>query len=166
VEPPAPRPAVSPISAAPPPQPPLPPAIAAPPVRPAAPARQPAADPRAVLTRIHAALVELQAPTNAHWSSFRMTQRLLEKHSRIPVAMCHAVNPFLLDILGRLVPDLKTIVPYKGLTEEAVVRLESVCRELCEGDPEPAQFADEVPRKLERILRFLDALRSIAQSAG
>jgi hypothetical protein len=136
-------------------------------VRPAAPVRrEPAVDPRVVLARIHTLLLDLQAPTNAHWSSFRMTQRLLEKHSRIPVAMFHAVNPFLQDVLYRLVPDLQRIVPCQGITEEAVARLETVCRELCEGDPEPAQFVDEVPRKLERILRFLEALRSIAQPSA
>jgi hypothetical protein len=161
----APKPA--PVAA--PPSPPLRPAPAGPvpAVRPAAPVRkEPAVDPRVVLARIHSLLLDLQAPTNAHWSSFRMTQRLLEKHSRIPVAMFHAVNPFLQDILYRLVPDLKRIVPCQGITEEAVARLEAVCRELCEGDPEPAQFVDEVPRKLERILRFLEALRSIAQPSA
>ena len=53
-----------------------------------------------LLARILATLNDMQAPTNAHWSSFRMTQRLLEKHSRIPVAMFHAVYPFLQDILA------------------------------------------------------------------
>jgi len=118
------------------------------------------------MARIQAVLVDLQAPTSTHWSSFRMTQRLLEKHSRIPVAMFHAVNPFLQDILWRLIPDLKKIAPYKGLTAEAVARLETVCRELCEGDPDPASFAEEVPRKLERILRFLDGLRALAPPEG
>jgi len=165
-----------PVASVPPPRrsspspPPAPPPIAqvAPPVPsppPAAP-RLPAEAPEKVMARIQAVLVDLQAPTSAHWSSFRMTQRLLEKHSRIPVAMFHAVNPFLQDILWRLIPDLKKIAPYKGLTAEAVARLEVVCRELCEGDPDPASFADEVPRKLERILRFLDGLRALAQPEG
>jgi hypothetical protein len=163
---PAPRPVPQAAPPAPPPQgissaalpAPPPPAVPEP-----APARRPKGDPRAALGRINAVLADLQASTNPHWSSFRMTQRLLAKHSRIPVAMFHAVNPFLQDILWRIVPDLKTIVPYKGLTDEAVGRLEAVCRELCEGDPDPAQFADEIPRRLERILRFLDGLRAIAQ---
>jgi len=129
----------------------------------AAPPPKTAVDPGAGLARIHALLIDLQAPTNAHWSSFRMTQRLLEKQSRMPVAMFHAVNPFLREIVERLVPELRRIVPRQGITEEAVARLEAVCHELCEGNPEPAQFAEEVPRKLERILRFLDALRSLAQ---
>ena len=163
-----------------PPKPPEPPATIAPtappaptipvlptaPKAPKAPDRKPAADPRQVLPRIHAVLVELQAPTNPHWNSFRMTQRLIEKHARFPVAMFHAVHPFLEDIQSRLVPALRTIVPYKGLNEATVAWLEGVCRELCQKDPEPAQFADEIPRKLERILRILDALRSLAQAAG
>jgi hypothetical protein len=153
---------------------PIPRPAAAPPapaarVLPAAPralARKPAADPRVVLARVHAVLADLQAPTNAHWSSFRMTHRLLEKHARIPLSMFHAIHPFLEEILLRLVPDLKSIAPYKGLTEATVGWLEAVCRELRGSDPEPAQLAGEVPQKLERILRVLDALRSLAQSAG
>jgi len=121
------------------------------------------ADPRLVLARIDAAIVELQSPSNQQWNSFRMTQRLLEKHSRLPSAMFHAVNPFLREITSRLIPDLKAIAPYKGLTLEAVQRLETVCQELCQGDPSPAQLADEVPRKLDRIVHFLDALRALVQ---
>jgi hypothetical protein len=144
---------------------------AAPPVRPIAPpmpppAPEPVIDPRPALARIDAVLLDLQSPANPHWNSFRMTQRLLEKHSRLPAAMFHAVNPFLQEISGRLIPDLKAIAPYKGLTLEAVQRLEAVCRELSAEDPAPAQFEDEVPRKLERILRFLDALRSVVTSGG
>lgn len=146
-----------------PPPPPSPPPAATRPA-PRAPEPAPAAiDPRPVLARIDALLTELQSAGNPHWNSFRMTQRLLEKHSRLPAAMFHAVNPFLLEITGRLIPDLKSIAPYKGLTLEAVQRLETVCRELCEEDPSPAQLTGEVPRKLERILRFLDALRSVVQ---
>jgi hypothetical protein len=146
---------------APAPAPPPPPAAARP--APRAPEPQPIIDPRPVLARMDAVLQELQSTANPHWNSFRMTQRLLEKHSRLPAAMFHAVNPFLQEITGRLVPDLKSIAPYKGLTLEAVQRLEAVCRELCREDPSPAQLIDEVPRKLERILRFLDALRSLVQ---
>jgi len=125
----------------------------------------PAADPR-LLARIFATVTELQSPTHSHWSSFRMTQRLLEKHARIPLTMFHGIHPFLKEIRERLIGDLRTIAPYKGLTRESVARLDAVCRELCETDPEPAQFADEVPRKLERIVRFLDGLRALTQGTG
>ncbi|HEX3527727.1 MAG TPA: hypothetical protein VH988_11730 [Thermoanaerobaculia bacterium] len=127
------------------------------------PATPPPIDPRLVLARLDAALGELQSPANQQWNSFRMTQRLLEKHSRLPSAMFHAVNPFLQEITNRLIPDLKAIAPYKGLTLEAVQRLETVCRELCQENPSPAQLADEVPRKLDRIVHFLDALRGLVQ---
>jgi hypothetical protein len=149
------------------PPPPPPVAQAAPPKPLPAPPPLPAAsqpvDPRLVLARIEAALGELQSPANQPWNSFRMTQRLLEKHSRLPSAMFHAVNPFLQEITSRLIPDLKAIAPYKGLTLEAVQRLETVCRELCQENPSPAQLADEVPRKLDRIVHFLDALRTLVQ---
>jgi len=161
-EPPAPQPLPLP-----PPPPPQVPQAAAPKPKPL-PAPPPPAtpqpvDPRLVLARIEAALGELQSPANQQWNSFRMTQRLLEKHSRLPSAMFHAVNPFLQEITSRLIPDLKAIAPYKGLTLEAVQRLETVCRELCQENPSPAQLADEVPRKLDRIVHFLDALRTLVQ---
>jgi hypothetical protein len=150
----------------PPPPPPRPPAEVEDPVfsgPPAAPARR-AADPRAAFARIQVVLADLLSPTNPHGKSFRMTLRLLEKHSRIPVAMFHAIDPFLENVLRRLVPDLKSIVPYKGLSEATVAWLEAVCRELTEGDPEPGDLAGEIPRKLERLIRVLEALRSLAQS--
>jgi len=170
-EPGAPAAAPTPMPVAPPPPPPPPaprkaaPAAASPPRVPAPPPRT-AIDPRPILARIDALLGELQSPANPHWNSFRMTQRLLAKHSRIPDAMFHAVNPFLREISEHLVPDLKAIVPYQGLTLEAVQRLDTVCRELCQDDPAPAELEDEVPRKLERVLRFLDALRSIVPASA
>ena len=158
-----PAPAIPTIPAIPPSPPPIPRAPAAPP-SPVAPV--PPVNPQPVLARIDALLQDLQSPANAHWNSFRMTQRLLEKHSRLPAAMFHAINPFLQEIANRLIPDLKSIAPYKGLTLEAVHRLETVCRELCRADPTPAELTDDIPRKLERILRFLDALRSVVAPDG
>jgi hypothetical protein len=157
--PPAPQPAAS--------RPSPPPArpAAAPAAPPAASPGKPAVDPQAVLARVQAVLAELQAPTHPSWSTFRMTQRLLEKHSRIPLDMFRAVHPFLQEILARLIPELERIAPYQGLTEATVAWLEGVCHDLCERDPQPAELVGEVPRKLERILRILDALRALAQSA-
>jgi len=136
----------------------------APPPPPAAPAAP--VDSRAALMRLRFRLDELQAPTNASWNNFRLAQRMLEKHARLPGAMFHSINPFLQEIAVHVVPDLKTIAPHKGLTLEAVLRLETVCRELCDTDPSPAEMVSEVPKKLERIVRFLDALRSVVSSAG
>jgi hypothetical protein len=174
-------PAAAPVPSPPPPPPPLPAFVAASPAfsagellsplpeftMEAPPAPPPAAvDPRAAVARIRARLDELQAPTSSHWNNFRLAQRMLEKHARLPGAMFHSINPFLQEIAAHLVPDLKTIAPYKGLTREAVLRLETVCRELCDTDPSPAEMVSDVPRKLERIVRFLDALRSVVSSAG
>ena len=124
------------------------------------------ADPLQAIARIRTKLEAIQAPTNSSWNNFRLTQRMLEKHSRLPGAMFHSIDPFLQEIADHLVPDLKLIAPYKGLTPEAVQRLETVCRELCGTDPSPADMAAEVPRKLERILRFLDALRAVLPPHG
>lgn len=107
----------------------------------------------------------MQAPGHASWNAFRMTQRLIDKHSRLPAAMFRSIHPFLQEISDRLVPDLKAIAPYKSLTVEAVQRLETVCQELCREDPTPEDLADEIPRKLERIVRFLDALRAVLPPA-
>jgi hypothetical protein len=124
------------------------------------------ADPLQAMARVRVKLDEIQAPTNSHWNNFRLTQRMLEKHSRLPGAMFHSIDPFLQEIADHLVPDLKLIAPHKGLTPEAVQRLETVCRELCSTDPSPADMVSEVPRKLERILRFLDALRAVLPPAA
>jgi hypothetical protein len=130
------------------------------------PAPLPPLDPRAAVARIRAKLDEIQAPTHSHWNNFRLAQRMLEKHARLPGAMFHSINPFLQEIAVHLVPDLKAIAPHKGLTLEAVLRLETVCHELCDTDPSPTEMVSEVPRKLERIVRFLDALRSVVSPAG
>jgi hypothetical protein len=138
--------------------------ITAPPPPPPAPVLTPLVDPRAAVARIRAKLDEIQAPTHSHWNNFRLAQRMLEKHARLPRAMFHSINPFLQEIAVHLVPDLKAIAPHKGLTLEAVLRLETVCHELCDTDPSPTEMVNEVPRKLERIVRFLDALRSVVSS--
>jgi len=135
---------------------------APPPPAPASP--PPPIDPRAAVARIRARLDEIQAPTSSNWNNFRLAQRMLEKHARLPGAMFHSINPFLQEIAVHLVPDLKAIAPYKGLTLEAVLRLETVCHELCYNDPSPTEMVSEVPRKLERIVRFLDALRAVVST--
>jgi hypothetical protein len=133
----------------------------APAFRPAAPSPLPAAGPRVLFARVLNRLDEMQAPGHASWNAFRMTQRLIAKHSRLPAAMFRSVHPFLQEIADGLVPDLKAIAPYRSLTVEAVLRLETVCQELCRDDPTPEDLAVEIPRKLERIVRFLDALRAV-----
>ena len=127
---------------------------------------EPPRDPRIILARIHQRLIDLQSPTNPHWNSFRMIHRLLGKHARIPDAMYKDIHPFLQEIVEHLVPDLREIVPYKQVTADTVQKLEILCNALRRLDPSPDQMKQEVPLRLERILRFLEALRSVIPAPG
>ncbi|MFL6289875.1 MAG: hypothetical protein ACJ759_03165 [Thermoanaerobaculia bacterium] len=105
-------------------------------------------------------LNELLAPANSNLSSFRMTQRLLSKHARIPAAMFQSIQPYLKDVQERLIPVLKQITPFRGITDEAVTKLDGYCTELRRPNLSPAELKDEVPKKMERLVRFLEALRA------
>ena len=105
-------------------------------------------------------LGELLAPGNSNLSSFRMTQRLLSKHARIPAAMFQSIQPYPKDVQERLVPALRQITPFRGITDQAVTKLEGYCSELRRPGLSPAELKDEVPKKMERLVRFLEALRA------
>jgi len=137
------------------------------PARPAAapPSALPPRDLKPVLDRIRARLIDLQSPANPHWNEFRMTQRLISKKARIPEAMFQSIHPFVRHILEELVPDLRDIAPYGQITPEVVRKLAVNCLAVLEPDLTPAQRADEVPVRLERLLRFLEALRSVIPPA-
>ncbi len=143
---PAPEPAPSPkpVAAPPPPRP-----VAAP------------VDPRTALARIDAILVNLMAPTNPNLNAFKMTQRLLAKHARIPDAMFRSIYPYLEEVRDKLVPALRSIVPYKGITEDVVNRLETYCQDLLRIDPSLAPVKEEIPAKMERLPRFLESVRAV-----
>jgi hypothetical protein len=115
---------------------------------------------RPALKAVSDVLTELLASGNTSLSSFKMTQRLLSKHARIPAAMLQSTHPYLQDVQERLVPVLKQITPFRGITDEAVKKLEGYCRDLRRPDLPPAQLKDDVPKKMERLLRFLEALRA------
>jgi hypothetical protein len=115
---------------------------------------------RPALKAVSDVLTELLASGNPSLSSFKMTQRLLSKHARIPAAMLQSTHPYLQDVQERLVPVLKQITPFRGITDEAVKKLEGYCRDLRRPDLPPAQLKDDVPKKMERLLRFLEALRA------
>ncbi|HWN44098.1 MAG TPA: hypothetical protein VNW71_17875 [Thermoanaerobaculia bacterium] len=120
----------------------------------------PQANLRPALKMVSDLLTELLAPANSNLSAFRMTQRLLSKHARIPLAMFQSIQPYLKEIQERLVPALKQITPFRGITEEAVTKLEGYCTELRRPGLSPAELKDEVPKKMERLVRFLEALRA------
>ncbi len=120
----------------------------------------PQANLRPSLKMVSDLLTELLAPANSNLSAFRMTQRLLSKHARIPAAMFQSIQPYLKEVQERLVPALKQITPFRGITEEAVIKLEGYCTELRRPGLSPAELKDEVPKKMERLVRFLEALRA------
>lgn len=115
---------------------------------------------RPALKTVSDLLNELLAPANSNLSSFKMTQRMLSKHARIPAAMFQSIFPFLKDVHERLVPALKEITPFHGITDEAVRKLEGFCADLRSPDISPANLKDEIPTKMERLMRFLAALRA------
>ena len=120
----------------------------------------PRANLRPALKAVSDLLSELLAPANPNLSSFRMTQRLLSKHARIPAAMFQSILPYLKEIQERLVPALKQITPFRGITDEAVKKLEGYCTDLRRSNLSPAELKDDVPKKMERLVRFLEALRA------
>ncbi len=131
-----------------------------PPPPPTADDLMPRANLRPALKMVSDLLTELLAPANSNLSSFRMTQRLLSKHARIPVAMFQSIQPYLKEVQERLVPALKQITPFRGITEEAVTKLDGYCTELRRPNLSPAELKDDVPKKMERLVRFLEALRA------
>jgi hypothetical protein len=115
---------------------------------------------RPALKAVSDVLNEVLGSGNSSLNSFKMTQRLLSKHNRIPAAMLQSTHPYLQEIQDRLVPVLKQITPFRGITDEAVKKLEGYCKDLRRPDLSPAQLKDDVPKKMERLLRFLEALRA------
>jgi hypothetical protein len=124
-------------------------------------AAAPVFDQAATLAKVNRILVDLMSVTNPNLSAYKMTQRLLAKHTRIPDAMFQSIYPYLEEVRGKLVPALRPLVPYKGVTEDVVNRLEAFCSDLLRVDPTPERLKDEIPRKLDRLPRFLEAVRSV-----
>jgi len=118
-------------------------------------------DRKEALARIDALLVELMAPTSPSLNAFKMTQRLLAKHARIPDAMFQSIYPYLEAVRDKLVPALRSIVPYQGITEDVVSRLETYCNDLLRVDPALVEAREEIPKKMERLPRFLEAVRAV-----
>jgi hypothetical protein len=115
---------------------------------------------RPALKAVSDVLNEVLGSGNSSLSSFKMTQRLLSMHNRIPAAMLQSTHPYLQEIQDRLVPVLKQITPFRGITDEAVTKLEGYCRDLRSPDLSPSQLKEDVPKKMDRLLRFLEALRA------
>lgn len=115
---------------------------------------------RPALKAVSDLLGDLLSPANANLNSFRMTQRLLSKHARIPAAMFQSIQPYLKEVQERLVPALEQITPFRGITDEAVKKLDGYCNELRHPNLAPAELKEDVPKKMDRLVRFLEALRA------
>ncbi|HEV8630184.1 MAG TPA: hypothetical protein VGV61_07690, partial [Thermoanaerobaculia bacterium] len=155
------------LAAAPPP-PASPPARVAPPTPPApsaeapiAPAPPPSVAPepgRETVEQLHGMLVALQSADNQHWSSFRMLQRLVGRHTRIPPSMVQGAHPFVYEVLNSLVPQLEAAAALGAVPQEARKRLVECCLSLSDDRLTPDQMVDEVPANLARLHRLLEGL--------
>ena len=166
--PPAAKPAAAPSRPA--PRPPAPAAVQPPAPPPAPPPARPPEPPRPDLfpafRRAHVVLGELLGTGSPHLNAFRMTQRLLEKKARLQGAMFESIHPYLEEIRTKLVPVLRRIAPYQTITDDAVDRLDGYCYDLFHADPALAALREEVAKKMERLLRFLEAVRAALPNPG
>jgi len=128
-------------------------AAAAPPATPAGTERR-----REMLDQLYAVLQSLQSGDNPHWSSFRMLQRLLDRHARIPPSIVQGAHPFVYDVLNSLVPQLEVAASFDAVPQEARQRLVECCMALTADGLSPDQMVDEVPAHLARLHRLLEAL--------
>jgi hypothetical protein len=113
---------------------------------------------RDTLEGLHRLLQFLQSPENAHWSSFRMLQRLLQRHARVPPSIVQGAHPFVWDVLNGLVPQLEAAASLGAVPQEARKRLVECCLALTDDALSPEQMVAEVPGQLSRLHRLLEAL--------
>lgn len=113
---------------------------------------------RETIEQLHAVLQSLQSADNPHWSSFRMLQRLLERHARIPPSIVQGAHPFVYDVLNSLVPQLEVAASFDAVPHEARRRLVECCTALTADGLSPDQMVDEVPAHLARLHRLLEGL--------
>jgi hypothetical protein len=113
---------------------------------------------RETLERLHHILQSLQSNENPHWSSFRMLQRLLTRHARIPPSIVQGAHPFVFEVLNELVPQLEVAASFGAVPQEARRRLVECCMALTDDRLSPEQMVDEVPAHLGRLHRLLEAL--------
>ncbi len=113
---------------------------------------------RETLERLHQQLVALQSSANPQWSSFRMLQRLLERHARIPPSIVQGAHPFVYEVLNGLVPQLEVAASFEAVPQEARRRLVECCLALTDDQLSPEQMIAEVPAHLARLHRLLEGL--------
>jgi hypothetical protein len=127
----------------------------------AAAAATPGASPeqrRAVLGGLNAMLASLQAPGNAHYGAFRMLQRLVGRHTRLPPSMVQGAHPFFFDVLNDLVPQLEAAAAIGAVPAQARAKLVECCLVLTDQALTPERMAEMVPANLARLQRLLEGL--------
>jgi hypothetical protein len=115
---------------------------------------------REAIETLHQALRQLQSPENAGWSSYRLLQRLLERHAHIPPSMLQGAHPFVYDVLNNLVPQLENAAAVGAVPAEARRRLVECCLALTSDSITPEQMNHEVPANLSRLQRLLEGLQA------
>jgi hypothetical protein len=83
------------------------------------------------------------------------------KHSRVPLSMVHATQPFLFEILNTLVPQLEVAAGIGAIPGDARQKLVANCMALCSPELGPEQMVSTVPLALNRVLRLIEALTSL-----
>ena len=121
-------------------------------------AATPPAARRETIAQLHELLQSLQSNANPHWSAFRMLQRLLERHARIPPSIVQGAHPFVYDVMNGLVPQLEVAASFQAVPQEARRRLVECCLAITDDALSPQQMIDEVPANLSRLHRLLEAL--------
>lgn len=106
-------------------------------------------------------LKDLRSSSSSAWKTFRMTERLLGKHRRIPPGMYASACPFVVQVEEEILPLVTAISAGGALTDQQARRLESTCSFLLEAEPSPARLEEAIPRTMKRLLDLLDALEGL-----
>ncbi len=106
-------------------------------------------------------LAALRDPQNPRWRDFRMVHRLLVRQGRVPVTMLSAALPLVREIERDVLPGLRRLTPYRGLSPEVVARLGESCDALLGIAYRPPKDGGELALKLDRLVRFLEAIESV-----
>ena len=121
---------------------------------------------REVLGSLSRMLTTLQSPANPHYAGFRMLQRLVGRHARVPPSMVQGAHPFFFEVLNDLVPQLEAAAAIGAVPAEARAKLVECCLVLTDQGLTPAAMAEQVPASLKRLQRLLEALTAATAASG
>jgi hypothetical protein len=121
----------------------------------------PVASPDEALGELQTRLRDLRSTSNSNWNTFRMTERLLGKHGRIPPGMYASACPFVAQVSEEILPLATAVARGGALSEQEARRLESYCSFLLEVEPTPRRLEQAIPSTMKRLLNLLDALEGL-----